>query len=220
MLLQVNGDVCIVQDMITSNSRDTILSDTAEWIRQEGRRFGDLWIVIMFFPWRGFTHRIRPRDQSLGIVFAMLMVGLWAVISLLMGTFSHPVIGGISWLSALIWMSLLVIVVVPVAIHLLAAVATVILIILAPRRQGVSETVQVIAFATAPVPFLGIDLIGVQAVAALYGVGLMWYGMRVVHRMSLERALLVVALPAYILFAMGFDANVAIVELLRYWYII
>lgn len=206
--------------MVTSNSGDDLIEDFFTWLQTKVRDFTVLWIVAMFFPWRCFTERVRPRDQSLGIVFAMVMVTLWAVISILIGTFSHPVIGGVAWLSAIIWLSLLVIVVTPVAIHLLAAIATVVLITVAPNRQGVSETVQVIAFATAPVPLLGIDLIGVQAVAALYGFGLMWYGVRKVHRLSIERSLLVVAIPGYILFAMGFDADVAITEVLRYWYII
>lgn len=196
------------------------LRDLAEWVRRSVSVVYDLWLLAMFFPWRCFRHHVRPRDQSLAIVFAMSMVAVWAVVRALVGALSHPALGSGGWLSAAIWIVLRVVVVTPVALHLLAAVATVILVAVAPDRGGVSETVQVIAYSMAPVPLLSIELVGVQAVAALYGVILMWYGTRIVHRVPFERALLVVALPAYMLYAMGFGVDAAIAELLRHWYIL
>lgn len=206
--------------MDQQSSMDHPLRDLATWVSRSVTVVYDLWLIAMFFPWRCFRSHVRPRDQSLAIVFAMAMVAVWAVVRAIFGALAYPTLGSSGWLSAAIWVSLLVVVVTPVALHLLAAVATVILIAVAPERGGVSETVQVIAFSMAPVPLLGIDLVGVRAISALYGFLLMWYGVRVVHRVPFERALLVVALPSYMLYAMGFRVDAALAEILRHWYIL
>ena len=102
----------------------------------------------------------------------------------------------------------------PVTLHLVAALEVVLLIAIVRDRAGVSETVQVIGYATAPMALAGVGvppaLAGTpllpEAVAAwrlllaLWGAILLVYGMATVHDTSVGRAGVAVAVPALLVF--------------------
>jgi hypothetical protein len=92
------------------------------------------------------------------------------------------------------------------------------------ERGGVSETVQTIAYATAPCVFAGVPIPGLRVVCALYGAGLLAIGISEIHRTSLLRAAVVSAIPSLFVFGYGFGGLpplVTFVEgVLRSWTLI
>lgn len=198
----------------------TPIADLRTWLTRSFLPLGLIWLDVTFRPWVGFTRHVQPRDQSRGVIFAIAVVAAWVALSAAYGTFDYHVIGDLRLLSLVLWITLLLAVVTPVAIHLLGAVVTLMLVFLAPHRRGVSETVQVIAFAMAPIVFVAVPNTTVQAVSGLYASVVLIVGLTVVHRLPFERGVVIGALPAYVLFLYGFGAESAIVELLRSWYII
>jgi hypothetical protein len=108
----------------------------------------------------------------------------------------------------------------PAVLHLLAALQTLALMVTVRDRAGVSETVQVLAYATAPAPIAAAPIPELRVVCCLYGVMLTVVGLRIVHRTSTGRAAVAAALPAALLFGYGFGGFDALATLLRAWYII
>lgn len=179
-----------------------------------------LWGETLLTPWRVFPGGIRPGEQLPAIIVAILVTGAWVAVRVVVDPGSVPVLGNAPMVSVLIWAGLLAVVVAPLAVHVMAALATVVLIGIASDRAGVSETVQTVAFAMAPAPVLATGVAELQVLGTVYGSMLLVYGLASVHRISLERALLAAAVPAYVLFVIGFGADAGFVELMRRWYII
>lgn len=179
-----------------------------------------LWGETLLTPWRVFPGGIRPGEQLPAVIFTVLVTGAWVAVRVAVDPGAVPVLGDAPVVSMLIWAALLAVVVAPVAVHVMAAVATVVLIAIASDRAGVSETVQTVAFAMAPAPVLATGVAELQVLATIYGTFLVMYGLSAVHRVSPERALLAGAVPAYVLFVVGFGADAGFVELMRRWYII
>lgn len=194
---------------------DGLLRDGLSWISRVGRTYALLWGTAMVAPWKCARTYIVDRDQTRAIGFVMVMISVWLGLGAVLNTASWPVIGGLSSVSFLIWLALLAVFVAPIAVHVLAFIATVVLVATVHDRAPVSETVQVIAFAMAPVVFFAIPVVEVQAAAAVYATALLVIGLRTVHRTSVWRAFLAAVIPAYLLFGVGFGANDALVELLR-----
>jgi hypothetical protein len=97
----------------------------------------------------------------------------------------------------------------PATFHLSAALATLGLALLAPDRGGVSETVQLVAYATAPCVLAGVPWMPLRVTCCLYGVGLLVVGTTVRHDCSVPRAALAMALPAALVFGVGFGGFAA-----------
>lgn len=175
------------------------------------------WLEILLRPGRFFETGIAPGDQAPGLVFIGVIVLVeegtrFAVVELaqrgrvLLGPYSYPVIGDLSPLLALVTLVAIVVFVAPAVLHLTAALQTIVLATLAPDRGGISETVQVIAYATAPCVFAGVPVPEVRIVCGLWGAGLYVYGLHAIHNLSIPRAILAAALPATVLFGYGFRA--------------
>lgn len=179
-----------------------------------------LWIETLVTPWRVFPDRVRVGDQTRAIIIAILVAGAWVAVRIGAAPGSFPILGGSTAASLLIWALLLSVVVAPLGVHVLAAIATVVLHAVASDRAGVSETVQTVAFATAPAPVIATGVAELQVLAALYGGALLVFGLIRVHRISIERAVLVGVIPAYLMFVVGFGAGDGFVELMRRWYLI
>ncbi|MEM4781187.1 MAG: YIP1 family protein [Halalkalicoccus sp.] len=178
--------------------------------RERGpRAVARAWIEVLVRPRRFFRVGIAPADQAPGLVFAVCVVAVASALRLalagetILGT-AYPTLGGRPVLSVLLVFSLLVVLVAPLALHLAAALQTLLLLSFAPDRAGVSETVQVIAYATAPCVFVGVPIPAIQAVAAGYGAVLFALGVSVVHSVSIPRAVALCALPAAAVFGIGF----------------
>lgn len=183
------------------------------------------WAEILRRPDRFFRTGVAPGDQAPGLVFMGLVVLVeeatrFAVVELAergrlsLGPYSYPVIGDLDPLLSALTLVAVVVFVAPAALHLTAALQTVLLAALAPDRGGISETVQVIAYATAPCVVVGVPVPEVRIVAALWGIGLYVYGMAEIHNLSVPRALVASLVPAGILFGYGFRAVPALELLL------
>jgi hypothetical protein len=125
-----------------------------------------------------------------------------------------PSFGGRPALSALFGLAVATLFVTPAVLHLTGALQTVLLMAVVRDRAGTSETVQVIAYATAPCVFAGVPSPTLRAACGLYGAGLFFVGLRTVHDTSLLRALVAGAIPAGLVFGYAFRGFAAIAELL------
>ncbi|PSP94329.1 hypothetical protein BRC91_05950 [Halobacteriales archaeon QS_4_62_28] len=193
-----------------------------QWVENPtgGRDHGPIalvraWVEILLRPRRFFETGIAPGDQAPGLVFIGVVVlveeaSRFAVVELAergrlsLGPYPYPVIGDLEPLMAVLLLVATVVFVAPAALHLTAAVQTIVLALLAPDRGGISETVQVLAYATAPCVFVGVPVPEVRLACALWGIGLYLYGMCVIHNVSLPRAAVAITLPAAIIFGYGF----------------
>ncbi|QKY19765.1 YIP1 family protein [Halolamina sp. CBA1230] len=181
------------------------------------RALARAWAEVLVRPRRFFRNGIAPADQAPGLVFGVL-VALGAVGGRLatgdMPTFETvevaPPFGlGSGPLGAVLVLLGVGLFLAPAAFHLSAALETVGLALLAPDRAGVSETVQVIAYATAPCLLTAVPWAPLRVVCCLYGAGLLIVGTAVRHRTSIPRAALAAALPAVIVFGYGYGGFAA-----------
>jgi len=191
------------------------------------------WYEVVVNPRRFFRTGVAPGDQAPGLVFAMSVVLLAETTRLFLGGevgYFAAVAGTDGLVTTLVldllWLGVAVAILTPVVLHLLAAVATVVLMVLVGDRAGVSETVQVIAYATAPCVLVGlpalpvVPVIAIRAAAGLYGMYLLLVGVETVHGCDRVRAALVAAVPAAVGFGYGFRTFASLGTLLRQWYII
>jgi hypothetical protein len=81
-------------------------------------------------------------------------------------------------------------------------------------RAGVSETVQVIAYASAPCVLAGVPIPGLRIACALYGTALLVIGTSEVHGIGLGRAAIAAAVPALFVFGYAFRGIAAATVLL------
>lgn len=201
--------------------------DQAKTATGSGRERGPVglaraWATVLARPRRFFRSAVVPGDQAPGLFFAMAVVALEEVIrfALVGPGDAYPVLGGLPLLSAVLWLGVAVLFVAPLALHLTAAVQTLLLIPVVDDRAGISETVQVLGYATAPCVLAGVPAPEVRTVVALYGAGLYVVGVSEVHGPRLEPAALLSAVPVAIVFGYGFRGFDASARLLSRWYII
>jgi hypothetical protein len=188
-----------------------------QWVEnpEGGRERGPVgllraWVEVLVRPRWFFRSRVAPGDQAPGVTFAAAVV--LAAEATRVGLFGggYPVVGGQPTLSAVLWVSLVTVLVAPAGIHLVAALQTLLLMGAADERAGVSETVQVICYALAPCVLVGVPSVAVQALAAVWGGGLLVVGLATVHDLPPARALAVAAVPGVLVFGYGFGGNGAV----------
>jgi hypothetical protein len=180
------------------------------------------WVTVLVHPRRFFRSVVVPGEQAPGLLFAMAVVAVEEATRFALvgpGT-AYPVLGGLPVLSAVLWLGLAVLFVAPATIHLAAAVQTVILLPFVDDRGGVSETVQVIGYATAPCLLAGVPAPELRAAVTVWGAVVYVIGVSEVHGPWFEPAAILSAVPVAILFGYGFRGFDAIASLLARWYII
>lgn len=173
------------------------------------------WFEVVTRPFRFFRVGIAPNDQAPGLVFAATVVFLGELVRIATLPTAYPS----DPLLAAVALGTVVVILTPALLHLAAAATTVALVPLAPERAGVSETVQVVAYATAPCLLAGVPVLQVRALAVVYGAVLVVVGLSVVHRVSLTRAAVAGAVPVAAL-VYGFRGVASIGTLLAQWFII
>lgn len=178
------------------------------------------WFETTTGPTRFFRNGVAPGDQAPGVTFAMMVVLLEELTRFVLVDDAYPVVAGDTLLSGVLWLGIAVVIVVPIALHLLAALQTLLLLPFAPDRGGVSETVQVYGYATAPCVFAGVPSPALRAVVGLYAFGLLAIGLATVHRTSVVRASVLGFVPGVLGYGYGFRALDGIFAILRSWYII
>ena len=168
------------------------------------------WAEVLARPRRFFTNGVAPGDQAPGLAFAVVVAVVY-VIGLLvvqpetiLDTSLVPILGGSTAVTMVLVVLVTAVVAAPAGLHLTAAIQTVLLMLTVDDRAGVSETVQVLAYATAPCALAWLPSPAVTAGCALYGAGLVVVGLAVVHRTTLPRATLAAALPATLVFGVAY----------------
>lgn len=162
------------------------------------------WIEVLVRPRRFFDHGVAPADQAPGLVFAVVVVLWFQASRFAFGLDEVPLIADQYLLSVAFWLAFAAVIVTPVTLHLVSALQTLLLAPVAPDRGGVSETVQVVGYATAPCVFAGVPVLPLQAAAVGYATVLLVVGLSIVHRVSLPKAAILGAVPAGIVFLGGF----------------
>ena len=173
------------------------------------------WAEVLARPFRFFETGVAPDDQAPGLVFAAAVVLVEELVRLAVLPTAYPE----SPLLAAVAVGVGV-VVAPVVLYPVAAAATLVLVPLAPDRAGVSETVQVVAYAAAPCLLASVPVLEVRALAVTYGAVLVVVGLAVVHDTSLVRAALAAVVPVVIGFGYGFRGVEAVGTLLRQWFVV
>lgn len=163
---------------------------------------GRAWVEVLVRPRRFFGTAIAPADQAPALTFAMAVTAASVAGLFFAAPGLLPAVAGSRVAGGAVVVGVLVVLVTPVALHLTAAVGTLSLVVLAPDRGGVSETVQLVGYASAPfalawVPVALADLsIAVAVTGALaYAAGLFVVGITTRHRTGPLRAA-VAAAPA------------------------
>lgn len=173
------------------------------------------WLEVLVRPRRFFANGVAPGDQAPGLSFAIVVAlvyvsGLLAVQpERVLGEGRIPILGESLGLTTVFVLLITAVVATPAILHLVSAIQTVILMLLVDDRAGVSETVQIIGYATAPCVFAWIPVPGLTLVCGLYAAGLLIVGLSVVHRTTLLRAAVAGVLPATFVFGVGFGAILA-----------
>jgi len=171
------------------------------------------WAEALVRPRRLFRSAVAPADQAPGLVFAATVVFVEELSRVLFGVAAYPVLGGRPVASVVLWLAVGTVLVAPAVLHLTAALQTLLLVPFVPERAGVSETVQVLAYASAPCVFAGVAYPPLRAVATLYGTALLFVGISEVHDVSLARAAGLAAIPAALVFGYGFRGFAALSKL-------
>jgi hypothetical protein len=162
------------------------------------------WVEVLVRPRRFFRVGVAPADQAPGLIFAALVVFVEEGSRFALVPDAYPVVGGQPIASAALALAAAVVLIAPAALHLVAALQTVILIGFLDDRAGVSETVQVLAYASAPCVLAGIPVPALRVVCTAYGAVLLAVGISVVHDTSLPRAAALSAVPAALIFGYAF----------------
>lgn len=176
---------------------------------------GRAWFEVLVHPRRFFRHGVAPGDQAPGLVFASLVVlveeaSRFAIVELASrghlstGPFPYPLIGDLGPLTALLALLAIVVFAAPATLHLTAALQTLLLAPFAPDRGGVSQTVQVVAYASAPCVLAGLPFPELRLACALWGSALYVVGTSEIHDLSLPRAAVLGAIPALLVFGYAF----------------
>jgi hypothetical protein len=191
----------------------------------EGRERGPIglgraWIGVLVRPRRFFRTGVVPGDQAPGLVFAVVVALAFVTARFVFTPASVPAIQGGPALSATLTLLAVGLLVAPATLHLTAAIQTLLLMVVVRDRAGVSETVQTVAYATAPCALAGLPYPGLRAGCAIYGTMLLVIGLAEVHDTSLTRAALAGAIPASLVFGYAFGGFGAIVAVARAWAVI
>jgi hypothetical protein len=180
------------------------------WVEPEGGRERGLeglaksFTQVLLNPVTFFDEAVSPGDQAPGLVFGMAVVLVAAATRLALNPAAALAFPTADWLRVVLTAALVVLLVTPAAIHALSALQTLALVLVAPSRGGVSETVQVIAYAAAPCVAAGLGIPAVTALVGLWGFALLVVGTRVVHGISIPRAVLAALAPGVLAFGAGF----------------
>ncbi|WP_255149234.1 YIP1 family protein [Halorarius halobius] len=176
------------------------------------------WVEVLVRPRRFFHNGIAPGDQAPGLVFAVAVAVAYVASRFLFVPSTRPEFFASEAASVAFGLLVAAFLIAPLALHLVAALEVVLLMLFVPDRAGVSETVQVIAYATAPMVLAGVGvspaLAGVggmetvvavwRLLLALWGTALLVVGIATVHDVSLPRAAAAAAVPAVVVFGYFF----------------
>ncbi|GAB3689822.1 YIP1 family protein [Salinarchaeum chitinilyticum] len=183
--------------------------------RQRGLRgLAKSWAEILVRPRTFFEAGVALGDQGPGLTFAVAVVLVAQGTRFAVGADSYTVVGGQPLLSGAFWLLAIAVLVAPVVLHVIAALQTLLLAAGTDERGGVSETVQILAYASAPCVAVGVPFPPLQVAVATWACGLYVLGLSTVHELSVPRALALGVLPAIVAYGYAFRAADALQTLL------
>lgn len=170
------------------------------------------WVEVLVRPRRFFRNGIAPADQAPGLVFGAFVAVVAAATRLWAGDLPTlpPFVPEAGLLRIVLVLLAVGLFLAPAAFHFAAFAETLALALLAPDRAGVSETVQVVAYATAPCVLAGLPWPPLRVACCLYGTVLLVVGTAVRHDVSPGRAVVAAVLPAVLLFGVGYGGFAAL----------
>jgi hypothetical protein len=180
------------------------------WVEPEGGRergpvgLAKSFTQVLVNPATFFEEAVSPGDQAPGLAFAMAVVLAEEATRLALQPDRALAFPAPQWLAVALTLALATLLVAPAALHALSAVETLALAAVAPDRGGVSETVQVLAYASAPCAFVGVSVPWVTFVCGLWAFALLVLGTRIVHDVSVPRAVAAAAVPGVLAYGSGF----------------
>lgn len=170
------------------------------------------WVEVQIRPHRFFRNGVAPADQAPGLVFGALVALVAAATRLWTGEVPKlpPFVPEAGLLRGLLVLLVVGLFLAPATFHFAAFVETVVLALVAPNRSGVSETVQVVAYATAPCVLAGAPWPALRVACCGYGAVLLVVGTAVRHDTSIPRAAVAAAAPALLVFGVGYGGLAAL----------
>ncbi|WP_276254050.1 YIP1 family protein [Halomontanus rarus] len=174
------------------------------------RALARAWLEVLIRPRRFFRVGVSPGDQAPGLTFLMAVVCCAETTRYVLVPDTYPSLPVTPALAAVFWLSLVVLLVAPLSLHFTAALQTLLLVPTVPDRAGISQTVQVLAYSTAPCVFAGVPVPELRVLCAGYGAFLLLLGIRVVNETSWIRAILAGSVPAALVFGYGFRGFAAL----------
>jgi hypothetical protein len=171
------------------------------------------WFEALVRPRRLFANGVSPGDQAPALTFAVAVAGAFTLGWLVADPTAVPGIVVSVPVSAFVVFLVVVALAAPVGLHLTAAVATVSVIVASVEidggiglrdRGGVSETVQVVAYASSPMALAGPPIPALRVVCGLYAAALLLVGFRTVHGTTPLRTLVAGVPPALIGYGVGY----------------
>ena len=182
--------------------------------RERGLRgIARAWIHVLVRPRTFFASRVRRGDQAPGLTFAVAVAVVFTLGWLATEPTIVPGIAESKALSAAVVVAVVLALAAPVGLHLTAAVATLSLLVASievrdgirlRERGGVSETVQIVAYASAPLALGGPAIPELRFVCGVYAVVLLLVGVRVVHGTSPARTVVAGVPPAVVGYGVGY----------------
>jgi hypothetical protein len=183
------------------------------------RALARAWIEALVRPRRLFANGVAPGDQAPALTFAVAVAAAYALGWIVSDPGVVPEIVVSVPVSAAILFLLVVVLVAPVGLHLTAAVATLSVILASVEfgdgiglrdRGGVSETVQVVAYASSPMALAGPPIPELRVVCGAYAAVLLLIGFRIVHGTTPLRTLVAGIPPALLGYGVGYRVIAAL----------
>lgn len=162
------------------------------------------WFEVLVAPRRFFRAAVAPADQAPGLTFLMTVVLLSEGSRYLLVDGAGSAIGDRPIAGPALALALTVVFVAPVGLHLFVALQTVLLRPFVSDRAGISETVQVMAYATAPCVFAGLPIPALRVACTAYAFVLLTVGIATVHDAPYTRILPAVVIPGALGFGYAF----------------
>ena len=177
------------------------------------------WIAVLTRPTRFFARGVVPGDQAPGLTFAAVVAGVFTLGWTATEPAVVPSIAESVALSAVVVVLVVTALAAPVGLHLTAALATLSLLVASVdvtpsfrllERCGVSETVQVVAYASAPMALAGPAIPGLRMLCGAYATLLLLLGLRTVHETTPLRTLVAGVPPALFGYGVGYRVVAAV----------
>ena len=177
------------------------------------------WAEVLVRPRRLFANGVGPGDQAPALTFAVAVAAAYTLGWIVADPGVVPGIVLSVPVSAAILFLVVVVLAAPVGLHLTAAIATLSVILasveldngLALRdRGGVSETVQVVAYASSPFALAGPPIPALRIACGAYAAVLLCIGFRTVHGTNAFRTLVAGAPPILIGYGVGYRVVAAV----------